>query len=382
MLVTQAFLRGVDDLNKITFKPKADDPLEVLKEQYGIKYTIWENLVVLNYCQIESSKYKFSDIVRECRSLVLEMGTWDVVSRSFDRFFNEGEDPDLEYNINDLVAYEKVDGSLVTFFNYKGRSLYRTKSMIMPDTVINNNINGVTWKTAIESALGSLEPSDMLDDWSYIMELVCDENRVVTRYNHGVSVLYPLAIRHNKSGVYQGHIGQSCFCDYFALEEVKQFEFDTLDHCLDSAKALRNLQEGYVLYTQKGVPIVKVKNPAYVAAHHLRGEGVLTEKRVLNLIVMNEYDEYLSIFPEDIKAFEPYIDAQSILTHELGLLEQEVKLLASKTQKEFAMEVKDRPTATIAFKLRAGMSLEDALNSLSEKSRHTLILNYKVYEDE
>lgn len=355
--------------------------LEDLKEQYGIKYNIWENkLVVLNYDQIESSKHKFHPIVRECRSLVLELGSWSVVSRSFDRFYNQGEDPDCEYQVEDLVAYEKVDGSLVSFFNYEGEWLYRTKSMIMPDSVINANVGGVTWKDAIEGAVDMSLIQALPLDSTFIFELVCKENRVVVKYEHTSPKLYYLSARLNSTGEYLPE--SNSFADViYRLHDFikpKKYTFDTLDHCLHSAKELRNLEEGYVMY-KDGVPVMKVKNPAYVAAHHLRGNGPLTEKRVLDILGMNEQDEYLSIFPEDYKDFEPYINALSDL--QAALVEFKNKINSGGfdgwSQKEFALEVKDLPFSSIAFKMKQGKTFKEAWEGLTTNSKYNMILAYK-----
>lgn len=78
MLEVQTYLRG----------GKTIDDLE---SELGIKAIAHPTLplVILNYNQIESPKR--NSIVRECRGLVLEVGTWNVVARSFQRFFNFGE---------------------------------------------------------------------------------------------------------------------------------------------------------------------------------------------------------------------------------------------------------------------------------------------------
>lgn len=387
MLEVQQYLKKeTNRINLETFssvRNNQEAALLNLKEDYGIKYNIWENkLVVLNYDQIESSKHKFHPIVRECRSLVLELGSWRVVSRSFDRFYNQGEDPDCEYQVEDLVAYEKVDGSIVSFFNYEGEWLYRTKSMIMPDSVINDNIGGVTWKDAIESAVNMeffvLFPRFL----TFIFELVCKENRVVVKYDHETPKLYYLACRVD-TGEYvdgkRGEVFDEMFCKNFKFIKPKKYTFDTLDHCLQSAKELRNLEEGYVMYSKEGVPVMKVKNPAYVAAHHLRGNGPLTEKRVLDILVMNEQDEYLNIFPEDYKDFEPYINALSDLQAALAEFKNKINSggFDEWSQKEFALEVKDLPYSSIAFKMKQGKTFKEAWEGLTTNSKHNMILAYK-----
>jgi len=60
--------------------------LEKLKSEFSIVVTDYPDFVVLNYNQITSPR--FNPIVDECRALILEKGTWKVLCRSFDRFYN------------------------------------------------------------------------------------------------------------------------------------------------------------------------------------------------------------------------------------------------------------------------------------------------------
>ena len=155
-------------------------------------------LYVLNYNQIESPKNH--PITNECRSLVVTFrdGEWVIVSRSFDRFFNYGETQE-QHDITRMVAYEKVDGSIVSLFNWKGDWLYRTRSMIMPTS----SVNGweTTWKELIDKCLNYPKCCEFLEEnLTYILEVTARENRVVTKYEGYNS--YLLSIRDNNTGEY------------------------------------------------------------------------------------------------------------------------------------------------------------------------------------
>lgn len=171
--------------------------------EFSINVNEWEDkdgqvLYVLNYDQIESPKNH--PITNECRSLVVtyQDGEWIVVSRSFDRFFNYGETHE-EHDIVKMIAYEKVDGSIVSLFYWKGDWLYRTRSMIMPIS----SVNGweTTWKELIEDCLNYPKCCAGLDqEYTYILEVVGRENRVVTVYEKHEA--YLLSVRNNKTGNY------------------------------------------------------------------------------------------------------------------------------------------------------------------------------------
>ena len=87
-----------------------------------------------------------------------------------------------------------------------------------------------------------------------------------------------------------------------------------------------------------------------MAAHRLRGEG-LTPKRIIEMVVINEYDEYLAIFPEDREHFTPYINQWGVLSlNTVSTLERNTHLT---DKKEFALAVKDLFYSAILFQSRA-----------------------------
>ena len=49
---------------------------------------------------------------------------------------------------------------------------------------------------------------------------------------------------------------------------------------------------------------VKIKSPAYIAAHYLRNNGVNSKARILEIIEKNEQEEFLTYFPE----YKEYFD--------------------------------------------------------------------------
>lgn len=328
--------------------------LQELCDEFSIKVSqneLYPELYVLNYNQIDSPKAH--PIVVECRSLVLgsvdEGKTFFVVSRAFDRFFNYSENG-YSPDISKLTCYEKLDGSLVSVFNYKGEWLYRTKSMIMPTLQINGF--GTTWKELIESSINwsELPINYMNTAKTYIFEVVGLENRVVVRYlNNGA---FLLAKRDNHTGVYS-EVENSSF------KLPRKYTFSSTEECMSSVKKLPNLEEGYVAYNEFGVPVCKIKSPAYLVAHRIKGEG-LTPKRIRELVVINEQDEYLAVFPEDKKYFTDYIESWLDLKWRIKSIDRIYCNLTD--QKEFALYVKGFPFSSILFhSKKSGKCVEKVL---------------------
>lgn len=314
--------------------------LDKLVEEFSIKVSIDErfpDLMVLNYNQIDSPKNH--PIVKECRSLVVGYNgaSFNVVSRAFDRFFNQGE-CDITFDLSKVTLYEKLDGSLISVFHTEQYGwLYRTKSMIMPELSVQGWER--TWKDFIESALDWDELQGLLPDQTYIFEVVGRENRVVVKYSEDKA--YLLAVRNNLTGEYTEVLDTP-------FNTPRTYSFNTTQECIDSLQHLINLEEGYVGY-QDGVPVVKIKSPQYLAAHRLRGEG-LTPKRIMEMIVIGECEEYFTVFPEDKVHFEKYITAWKGLENSLSAMFNLYQNITDR--KEFALKVKDLPYSAVLFQAK------------------------------
>jgi hypothetical protein len=85
--------------------------LQKLVDEYKIEVKDYPDRVTLNYDQIESPR--FDPICIEARGLILNKSDWSVMARSFDRFWNVGEDPNTKNfplnNVNVRIE-EKIDG--------------------------------------------------------------------------------------------------------------------------------------------------------------------------------------------------------------------------------------------------------------------------------
>ena len=90
---------------------RAGGTIEGLASHYQIRDTGDEKLAYLSY---GISADFTNPMVRECRSLVLERNTWNVVAMTFEKFGNEGESYAVTPDPNDTIYVDKLDGSLIT----------------------------------------------------------------------------------------------------------------------------------------------------------------------------------------------------------------------------------------------------------------------------
>jgi hypothetical protein len=329
--------------------------LEDLSDEFSIKITNHKNLplVILNYDQIES-KPRNHAIVRECRNLILEnFPPYKLVSRSFYRFWNLSEFP-LEFesfNLNDFFFQEKIDGSLMTLFNYKGQWLATTRSTFA-DGVCGES--GKTWAELFHSVL-SLEKINSVCDssLSYVFEFCSPWNKIITEYK--TPKLYLLSIF---DGKYEFHPHQVDYeAQFLNLERPKYYNFKNVDEILSYVGEQTNKNP-----TWDGVVINdlrqrwKIKNPGYLSLHRLanNGEGFKV-KTLLPFILKGEEDEALvyikRYFAEVIPLFEETKQKVNEEKKRVEDLWNEVKEIES--QKEFALAVVPRTKlSAILFQCR------------------------------
>lgn len=372
MLNVQQFLRSNGgDLQKLT-------------ELYGIKVREYplDNVIVLNYDQIESPKSE--PIVLECRSLVLAMDTFDVVSMKFSRFFNYGECPHLyvDFDISGSLLLEKADGSLVGFNHspFTGRWEISTRSMYRAE---GEHILGGTFRDKILSGAGFCSDEEF-QDWSenilseeltYIFEWVSPENRIVTPYEKSELVL--LGVSNKNTLEYHTFSEMSDVCESlisFGLNVRMPKCYpspESKEHLVEMVNSLPDLQEGFILWCEKTGRRMKMKSTNYLIAHRLRGENTIpTRKNVAELILTGEVEEFLCYFPEYDKYISPV--RAEIEAIEKGLKKTWERVSGIVDQKEFAISVKDVPGNAVLFSTRK-LGLDDPV-----KVFHDMELNKKL----
>ena len=86
------------------------------------------NLVMFKYNQLDSDLG--NPIVQECRGLILDADTFEVVSFPFTKFFNYGEANAVDVDWRTSYVTEKIDGSIVKVVNLDGNFLISTNGVI------------------------------------------------------------------------------------------------------------------------------------------------------------------------------------------------------------------------------------------------------------
>jgi len=352
--------------------------LEDLENELGIVVSKYDDRITLNYSQINSPK--LNPICDECRGLILSYPNYEIISRPFDRFYNLNEcDTGKDCDIREMTTLSKEDGSLI-HVNYDGENWnISTRKMAFAE---GTTITGITFKDLF---LKTLEiPCDyffdtLSKDLTYIFELCTPENRVVKRYPN--PVIYLIGIRNKFTGEYHTFEQMKKVQSNWLQSNINlpnKYMFSSFNEIKKSLDDLPQLDEGYVLWNEHTGYRIKLKSPSYVAIHHLRNDGCLSPKNITYLVMNNEYQEYLSIFPEDTEFFMPYIKSHTQLLQHINDLWRETHNIED--QKEFALKVKDTSIASIMFQLRKGLTLDEIFYNMNDKKKVELLENYKTKE--
>jgi len=261
-------------------------------EEKNIVVKLDGNYAVLKYDMINCD---FTDpYVRECRGLIVDRISHEVICRAFDKFGNYGESYADEIDWASARVQEKIDGSIMKLWFNKRENRWIVSTNNCYDAYEAENAYGMNFGSEFTGALAEQvldldEWVDTLDkDCTYIFELVSPHNKIVVPYS--------------ERKVY--HIGTRRVTDAkelnvdIGVEKPKEYALDSLESCIKAASEFNDLNhEGFVV-VDKNWNRVKVKSPLYVAAHHIASNNVFTLKMAVDLVLTGEDGEYLTYFPE------------------------------------------------------------------------------------
>jgi len=286
--------------------------LDDLKEEHGIKFSEKDDLVILNYDQLNSTKT--DPIVMECRSLILKKGTWDIVSMAMRRFFNYGEAENVteDFDFNKAVALQKIDGSIISVFHDGNGFRMSTRGMIDGGGEV--GLCSISFKTLFDMTVKQYAPDtsaffqNLDPDYNYIFELTAPENRVVTQYKErSLHLLTMRSIKEDWAEVSPDRV--DLYAIRLGVKRPEAYSFSDIASLVQMAAELKDLDEGYVCvdYSKQidgNYSRIKVKSPVYVAIAHLKESSSASMRALMQLVIAGEQDEFVGYFPE----YKNYVD--------------------------------------------------------------------------
>ena len=300
MLKVQEFIRANSDWECLL----SSEPYNLSishDEMFGRK------LVLFKYDQTNAD---FSlDIVKECRGLILDAETFEVVCFPFTKFFNYGEPHAVDIDWGSAYVEQKVDGSICKVVNLDGKFLISTNGVIdafkchLPESAgiecPFSSFGELFMEGMKHYGLGVEDfPRLFKPNVTYMFELTSPWNQVVVQWKE--TKVWFLGERDNLT-FKETFYGDSELAKVFDTPKV--YPITNIDQCVNAASELPEDEEGYVV-CDKDFNRIKVKSPRYVQLHYMANNQNWSAPRVLEILLAGEVNEYVAYFPKFKAAFD------------------------------------------------------------------------------
>lgn len=251
-----------------------------------------------------SDSYHNMSVRRECRGLIFDTKTGDLISRPYHKFFNAGERDETQVNKINLyephVVLEKLDGSMIRPIPTKEGFRLATKAGIT-DVAMNAEVfvaNKPHYATFINLCISQ--------ETTPIFEWVSRKNRIVVDYPEDNLIL--TAIRDNRNGSYVEYESMKRSASHLNIPVVKAVDGLAVQNIDLFVKQVREWDdgEGVVIRFDNG-HMVKVKADDYVLRHKSK-DAINQEKNVIETILDDAVDDLIPLLtPDDaerVKSFQ------------------------------------------------------------------------------
>lgn len=314
-------------------------------KRFNLKTREYDSKVLLKYDQLSSPTLMANKEVQECRGLILEKGTWKVMSLAFTKFFNSEESNAHKIDWETAHVLEKLDGSCIqVYYDWNDMRWYAgTTGTANGEGEVNNKM-GTTFDTLFWNTLKEkygVDGSKFTIGNTYVFELTTPYNIVVKP--HGESSVALLTVRNLETLNEVSFEGLTEIAKSIGVPRVKSYDLNAknVGTLLRTFENMVWHDEGYVV-VDANFNRVKIKNPAYVAVHHLKGKT--SEHNIMTIIKTNEIEEFGATFPDRKDELYKLKENYDKLTAKLNDTWEELKLrrpknISAEERKKYAQAV-------------------------------------------
>lgn len=230
-------------------------------------------LTILNYTEQCQFTRAWDDVTVECRGLIYDTETHEVVARPFRKFFNYGDFDAYQPSPNESMwVYEKLDGSLIICAPWRGEVVVSSRGSFTSTQAL--------WA---QKLLGDVEP---IEEYTLVFELIHPQNRIVVDYQ-GRQECVLLGARHIPTG------------SVIRPDELR-LPHSTPRRCNASSldrlqSAIPDSEEGYVCWFESG-GMLKIKGKMYKQLHKL--VFGINQKTVWEALSEGRYQEMVETLKE------------------------------------------------------------------------------------
>jgi hypothetical protein len=228
---------------------------------------------------------------KHMRSVVVNYAG-EVISASFPKFTNWGENPDhfpVPNSLKNATIVEKLDGSTLIVSKYNGQYILRTRGTVDASKLA----NGFELELFKSTILNKLQDNNDTWDYSIIWEWLSPINKIVLSY--GDEPMWKLIgfINHINYSLAQQDMLDAMAKKYDLLRP-EIYTFTDISDMLQIVDKWQN-KEGVCLYSKNDQVIHKIKASKYLLLHHLKSELSSLEK-VLDVWLEQGMPDYQTFY--------------------------------------------------------------------------------------
>jgi hypothetical protein len=252
-------------------------------------------------------------ITSECRGIIFKYNNgWEISSLPYSKFFNFHEGfctyTESSFNNTSLSFKEKLDGTCIQVWWCDIQNKFRASTLgtITPHYVGDNKVkfDELFFKT-IPSGWESVLDKDN----TYIFELCCEMNRIVSKY--ASDRVYLCGIRNKKTGIYLP-IDEIAVLLNVRIPKTTMFYEVDIKNKLEMMKFVEEntkddddckYKEGFVVYDGLK-PAFKCKSARYLDLHTVgTGDIKATRNRIIECYWNNTLDDYYHALVPEMQSF-------------------------------------------------------------------------------
>ena len=229
---------------------------------------------------------------RECRGIIFDSKTGDIIRRPFHKFFNVNEREETQDHVVDLSRdhgiLEKLDGSMIAPFIVNGEMIWGTKmgatDVAKPvEEFVKNNPQYSEFQYLIGSG------------FTPIFEWCSRKQRIVLDYNEDQLIL--TALRDMKTGQYMSYDSLVSIANSLGVPVVHAYAPRTdMKAFLEYVRDMEDV-EGFVIRFNDG-HMLKLKCHWYIQIHKAK-EAILQDRNIVELILEEHLDDVKAHLPAE-----------------------------------------------------------------------------------
>lgn len=293
---------------------------------YSLRIKRKDNLILFNYSQIESDPS--NEIVKEARGTIIEDETFKPICVGFKRFYNIDESYATKIDWDTAVATSKEDGTLFFLYWYNDKWHVKTRSTFDAEEAPMDNVKFANFKELFDYLISfypNFSYEKLNKNYVYCLEGCSNFNRIVIEYN--TPCLFHLMTR-----------------DMSTLQEIDteigipKPQMYNLNNEKDYRELVASMPEGHegIVVRDAAGNRVKIKTLLYFQMHKAKNNRVITLERIVDLILKNDDEEFLSYFVEYRPKFSHIRNVREKILSKI----EEIKVLTKNysSKKEIALD--------------------------------------------